>query len=112
LQSSRINYIKQKENIAKERDGAKCSSKRKKDDSPKDEVGSKRDRQQAKRAKTSKPELLSPSPPRRGFRMLRTGEYSSEDEEDYTGKNVRATHAKAKVCMHSINPSEAIAAGD
>jgi hypothetical protein len=28
--------------------------------------------------------------------MLPTGEYSSEDEEDYTEKNVRATHAKAK----------------
>ncbi len=80
-----------KENIAKQR--AKCGSK---DDSPEDEVGSKRDRQQAKRAKTSKPELSSLSPPLKGFRMLPTAEYSSEDEEDYTEKNVRATYAKAK----------------
>ena len=28
--------------------------------------------------------------------MLLTGEYSSEDEEDYTEKNVRATFAKEK----------------
>ncbi len=70
-----------KENIAKER--AKRCSKSMKDDSPEDEVGSKRDHQQAKRAKTSKPELSSPSPPRKGFRMLPTGNYSSEDEQVY-----------------------------
>ena len=58
--------------------------------------GNKRDRQQAKQAKTSKPELSSPSPPRKEFRMLWTGEYSSKDEEDYTEKNVQATYAKAK----------------
>jgi hypothetical protein len=28
--------------------------------------------------------------------MLQTGEYSLEDEEDYTEKNVRATYAEAK----------------
>jgi hypothetical protein len=86
-----------KENIAKER--AKRGSKTKKDDSPEDEVGSKRDSQQAKRAKTSKPDLSSPCPPRKGFRMLPTGEYSSDDEEDYTEKNVLATYAKAKFAL-------------
>jgi hypothetical protein len=35
--------------------------------------------------------------------MLPTGEYSSEDEKDYTEKNVRATYAKAKfACIRSI----------
>ncbi len=81
-------------NIAKER--AESDSKSKKDDSSEDEVGSKRDRQQGKQAKTSKSELSSPSSPRKGFRMLPTGEYSSKDEKDYTEKNVRATYAKAK----------------
>ncbi len=66
-------------------------SKSKKDGSPEDEVGSKRDRQQAKQAKTSKQELSSPSPPWNGFRMLPTGEYSSEDEEDYAEKKLQAT---------------------
>ncbi len=50
----------------------------------------KRGSQQVKRAKTSKQELTSPSPPQKGFRMLPTGEYSSGDEEDYKEKNVRA----------------------
>ncbi len=61
-----------KENTTKER--AKCGSKGKEDDSPEDEAGSKRDHQQAKPAKTSKPGLSSPVPPRKGFRMLPTGE--------------------------------------
>jgi hypothetical protein len=78
-----------KENIAKER--VERGSKSKKDGSPEDEVGSKRDRQQAKQAKTSKQELSSPSPPWNGFRMLPTGEYSSEDEEDYAEKKLQAT---------------------
>jgi hypothetical protein len=63
-----------RQNITKER--AEHSSKSKKDDSPEDEVGSKRGRQQANRAKASMLELSSPIPPGNGFRILPTGEYS------------------------------------
>jgi hypothetical protein len=84
-----------KENMAKER--ADRSSKIKKEDSPDDEVGSKRASQQGKRAKASKPGPSPPSSPRKGFKMLPTGDYSdSEEEEDYQELNVRATYAKAK----------------
>jgi hypothetical protein len=84
-----------KENIAKER--AEHGSKSRKDDSPDAEVGGKRPRQQAKRAKASRPTTSSPSPPRKGFRMLPTGDNSdSEEEEDYPEPNARATYAKAK----------------
>jgi hypothetical protein len=90
------NQINQaKENIAKER--AERSSKSRKDGSPEAEIGSKRPRQQAKRAKASRPATSSPSPPRKGFRMLPTGNNSdSEEEEDYPEPNARATFAKAK----------------
>ncbi len=81
-----------KENIAKER-----GSKSKKDDSPDEEVGSKRIRQQAKRAKASRPGTSPPSPPRKGFKMLLTGNNSdSEEEDDYSEPNVQATYAKVK----------------
>ncbi len=71
-----------KENIAKER--AERSSKSRKDGSPDEDVGGKRPRQHAKRAKASRPATSSPSPPRKGFRMLPTGDNSdSEEEEDY-----------------------------
>ncbi len=84
-----------KENIAKER--AERSSKSRKDGSPDAEVEGKRVRQQAKRAKASRPATSSPSPPRKGFRMLPTGDNSdSEEEEDYPEPNARATFAKAK----------------
>jgi hypothetical protein len=84
-----------KENFAKER--AERSSKSRKDDSPDEEVGGKRVRQHAKRAKASRPGTSSPSPPRKGFRMLQTGNNSdSEEEDDYPEPNVRATYAKAK----------------
>jgi hypothetical protein len=83
------------ENIAKER--AECGSKSKKDDSPEAEVGGKRPRQQAKRAKASKPTTSSPSPSRKGFRMLPTGRNSDlEEDEDYPDSNARATYAHAK----------------
>ena len=79
-----------KENIAKER--AERSSKSRKDVSPDEEVGGKRPRQQAKRAKASRPGTSSPSPPRKGFRMLPTGNNSdSEEEDDYPEQNARAT---------------------
>ncbi len=96
FQISSANYTKQaKENIAKERE--ERSSKSKKDDSPDEEVGSKRFRQQAKRAKTSRPGTSPPSPPQKGFKMLPTGDNSdSEEEDDYPEPNVQATYAKAK----------------
>ncbi len=62
-----------KENIAKER-AERCGSKSKKDDSPDKEVRSKRFRQQAKRPKASRPGTSPPSPPRKGFKMLPTGD--------------------------------------
>jgi hypothetical protein len=84
-----------KENIAKER--AERSSKSRKDDSPDKEVGGKRVRQHAKRAKASRPRTSSPSSPRKGFRMLPTGNNSdSGKEEDYPEQNARAAYAKAK----------------
>jgi len=84
-----------KENIAKERAGR--GSKSKKYDSPEYEVGSKRSRQHAKRAKASRPGTSPPSPPRKGFKMLPTGDNSgSDEEEDYPEPNARATFAKAK----------------
>jgi hypothetical protein len=87
-----------KENIAKER--AERSSKRKKDDSPYEEVGSKRFRQQAKRAKASRPGTSPPSPPRKGFKILPNGNNSdSEEEDDYSEPNVQATYAKANACI-------------
>ncbi len=91
-----------KENIAKER--AERSSKSKKYDSPDDEVGSKRSLQHAKRAKASRPGTSPPSPPRKGFKILPTGDNSdSEEEDDYPEQNARATHAKAKFA--SIQPT-------
>jgi hypothetical protein len=84
-----------KENIEKER--AERGSKSKKDDSPDEEVGSKRVCQPAKRAKASRPGTLPPSPPRKGFKMLPTGNNSdSEEEHDYSEPNVQATYAKAR----------------
>ncbi len=84
-----------KENIAKER--VERCSKSKKDDSPDEEVGRKRFRQHAKRAKASKPGTSPPSPPQKGFKMLLTGDNSdSEEEDDYLEPNARATYAKAK----------------
>jgi hypothetical protein len=81
-----------KENIAKER--AERGSKSKKDDSTYEEVGSKRVRQQAKRAKASRPGTSPPSPPWKGFKMLLTGDNSdSEEEDDYPEQNARATYA-------------------
>ncbi len=90
------NQLKQaKENIAKER--AEHGSKSKKDDSPDEEVGRKRFRQHAKRAQASKPGTSPPSPPRKGFKMLPTGDNSDlEEEDDYQEPNVRATYTKAK----------------
>jgi hypothetical protein len=80
--------------MAKER--AERSFKGKKD-SHEDEVGDKRVCQQAKLAKTLRPGPSPPNPPRKGFKMLSTGDYSnSEEEEDYPEQNVRATCAKAK----------------
>ncbi len=77
------NHLHQaKEVIAKER--AERGSKSKKDDSPDEEVGSKRFRQQAKRAKASRPGTSPPSLPRKGFKILPTGNNSdSKDEDDY-----------------------------
>jgi hypothetical protein len=86
-----------KENIAKER--AERGSKSKKDDSPDEEVGSKRFRQQAKRAKASRQGTSPPSPPRKGFKMLPTGGNSDLEEEDdywYSEPNVQARYGKAK----------------
>ncbi len=83
------------ENITREL--AERGSKSRKDDSPDEEVGGKRPRQQAKRAKASRPATSSPSSPRKGFRMLPTGDNSdSEEEEDYPEPNARATYAHAK----------------
>ncbi len=97
-----------KEYMARER--ADSSSKTKKEESPDDEVGSKKASQQAKRTKASKPGPSPPSQPRKGFKMLQTGDYSdSEEEEDYLDQNVRATYAKpgqGKVCSHSTNHPE------
>ncbi len=84
-----------RKNMAKER--AQRNSNSKKQDSPDYEVGSKRAREQAKRAKALKQGPSSPSPPRKGFKMLPTGDsdYSDlEEEEDYPEQNVRATYAK------------------
>ena len=56
-----------------------------------DEVGSKRIRQQAKRAKAPRqgPPSSPPSPPRKGFKMLPTGDFSdSEEDEDLPEQNV------------------------
>jgi hypothetical protein len=83
-----------KENIAKER--AERGSKSKKDDSPDEEVGSKRFQQQAKRAKALRPGTSPPSPPLKGFKMLPTGNNSDSEEDDYSEPNVQATYAKAK----------------
>ncbi len=91
-----------KENIAKKR--TERGFKSKKDDSPDEEVGSKRFRQNAKRAKASKPGTSPPSPPRKGFKILPTGGNSdSEEENDYPEQNVQATYAKAKfACIQPI----------
>ncbi len=84
-----------KENIAKER--AERGSKSKKDDAPDEEIGSKRFHQQAKRAKASRPGTSSPIPPRKGLKMLPTGDNSdSEEVDDCPEPNARATYAKAK----------------
>jgi hypothetical protein len=66
-----------KENIAKER--AERDSKSKKDDSPDEEVSSKRFRQQAKQAKASRLGTSPPSLPRKAFKMLPTD--SNSDSE-------------------------------
>jgi hypothetical protein len=66
-----------KENIAKER--VERCSKSKKDDSPDEEVVSKRLRQQAERAKASRPGTSPPSPPEKGFKMLVTGDNSDSE---------------------------------
>ncbi len=61
------------------------------------EVGSKRVRQQAKRAKASRPGTSPPNLPRKGFKMLPTGDNSdSEEGYDYPEPNARATYAKEK----------------
>ena len=88
-----------KENIAKER--VECCSKSKKDDSPDEEVGRKRVRQQAKRAKASRP---GTSPPRKGFKMLLTGD--SEEEDDDQEPNAKSNIREGKVCSHSTNYPE------
>ena len=91
-----------KENIAKER--AERSSKSRKDGSPDAEVGGKRPRQHAKRAKASRPATSSPSPPRKGFRMLPTGDnIDSEEEEDYPESNARATYAVPRRSLLAFN---------
>jgi hypothetical protein len=59
-----------KENIAKER--AERCSKSKKEDSPDEEVGSKRFRQQAKRAKASRPDRVRHGRDSRYFRLVTT----------------------------------------
>jgi hypothetical protein len=80
-----------KENIARER--AERSSKGKREDSQDVEVSSKKNSQQAKRAKASRPGPSPPSPKRRGIKMLPTGEISdSDEEEDYPEQNARATY--------------------
>ncbi len=121
LAQSRIAKLKNqlhqaKENKAKER--AERGSKSKKEDS---QVGSKRVCQQAKRAKASRPGPSPPNPPRKGFKMLLTGDYSdSEEEEDYPEQNVRPTYAKAKFAHiqpnmqpHSTNhPTTYCSSGD
>jgi hypothetical protein len=54
-------------------------------------------RQQAKRAKESRPGPSPPSLPWKGFKMLSTGDISDlEEEKDYPEQNVPATYAKAK----------------
>ncbi len=73
------------------------SSKTKKEDSKEDEVGSKRVCQQAKRAKASRPGPSPLSSPRKGFKMLQTGDISdSKEEKDYPEQNFQAIYAKAK----------------
>jgi hypothetical protein len=67
-----------KENIAKER--AERGSKSKKDDSPDEEVGSKRFRQQAKQAEASRQGTSPPSQPWKGFKMLPTGDNNDLEE--------------------------------
>ena len=55
-------------------------------------------RQQAKGAKASRPGTSPPSPPRKGFKLLPTGNNSdSEEEDDYSEPNVQATYAKASL---------------
>jgi hypothetical protein len=51
-------------------------------------VGSKRVSQHAKQAKALKQETSPPSLPLWGFKMLSTGDYDSEEEEDFTEQNV------------------------
>jgi hypothetical protein len=76
---------------------AAIRSKSKKGDSPDEEVGSKRFCQQVKRAKALRPGTSPPSPPRKGFKMLPTGDNSDpEEEDDCSEPNVQATYAKAK----------------
>jgi hypothetical protein len=58
----------------------------------------KRFRQHAKRAKASRPGTSPPSPPRKGFKMLATGNNSDSEEEDhYLELNAKATYVKAKI---------------
>ncbi len=86
-----------KENIAKERVEHGSKSQKDSDDSPDEEVGSKRFRQQAKPAKASRPGTSPQSQPLKGFKILSTGNNSdSEEEDDYPEQNARATYAKAK----------------
>jgi hypothetical protein len=91
-----------KENIAKER--AERGSKSKKDDSPDVEVGSKRPRQQAKRAKASRPTTSSPSPPRRGFRMLPTGKNSDSEAKRIFLNRTREQHTHMQSLLAFNHP--------
>ncbi len=63
--------------MAKER--AERRSQSTKEDSLDDEVGIKTVCQQAKRAKASRPGPSPPSLPRKGFKMLPTGDYSDSE---------------------------------
>ncbi len=100
-QISRTNYTKPRRTS---RRNAERASKSKKDDSPDQEVGNKRFRQQAKRAKALRPGTSPPSPPWKGFKMLPTGDNSdSEEEDEYPEPNARATYAMAKFA--SIQPT-------
>ncbi len=83
-----------------DRDRAKRSSKGKKEDPQDYGVGSKRVRQQAKLAKTSRPGPSPPSP-LKGFKMLPACDINDLDEiEDYPEQNVQATYS-----LHPFNQS-------
>jgi hypothetical protein len=99
---NQLHQAKETRNTVKER--TERGSKSKRDDSPDEEVGSKRFRQQAKRTKALRPETSPPSPPRKGFKILPTGDNSdSEEEDDYPEPNARATYAKAKFAFYQLS---------